>query len=248
MIALGHAGSGRGRPAGEPSCFGDRRGVRALVALLLLAMSGCRGCLGAAERPTASPEVVKEEAKKALERSPGVLSTICGVDVSALKDMVLTVVSSEGAKHRVRVEGSAVRRSTGAGSEAPPSADEDLDGSASDDAPSDDAGDDDDDAATPTIVDAPLGGDASMTNRAPIVTDPLKAIACAGIVALTIASKVDDHGGTEWRSSGLEVESVATAGVVFVKAAAKPSTPSRPRSRHHRHHHHCCLLYTSRCV
>jgi hypothetical protein len=85
-----------------------------VVLLISLATSGCRACSSCGNVAKSIGEIapeedVKEQARKELERSPQTLSTICGVNVSGLKDMVVTVVKSEWAKHQVKVEGTAIR-------------------------------------------------------------------------------------------------------------------------------------------
>ena len=68
-----------------------------LLLLFSVAASGCRACSSCGNvaksiRETAPEDAVKKQARKELETSPAKLSTICGVDVSGLKDMVVTVV------------------------------------------------------------------------------------------------------------------------------------------------------------
>lgn len=204
---------------------------------LLLAAGGCRGCVcsniakSISEKPT--EEEVKEEAKKELAKSPAKLSTICGVRVSALKDMVVTIVSSSVARHEVKVEGTAVLAAADAG----PLEDD------ADDA-DDDAGDDVDasegDAAPKPAASARVTTTTTTTTKdaappsAPIVVSPGKAILCAGVVSLSITAVLDADGKRKgWDASNLEVESVATEGVKFEKAKATTSG-----GRHHRRHHH----------
>jgi len=208
---------------------------------LLLAAGGCRGCVcsniakSIADKPT--EEEVKEEAKKELAKSPAKLSTICGVRVSALKDMVVTIVSSSVARHEVKVEGTAVLAAADAG----PLEDdvEDAD---------DDAGDDADASGEGGAAPKPSASSrvtamttttttkdaASPSPSAPILVSPGKAILCVGVVSLSITAVLDADGKRRgWDASNLEVESVATEGVKFEKAKATTSG-----GRHHRRHHH----------
>lgn len=161
---------------------------RAPLVALVLACSACRAC-------TSPPkEDVEKAAREELAKSPEKLSTICGVRVSALKDMVVSVVKSEWTKHTVHVEGTAVPVLDDAGAMV--------------------ADDDDDDDEE--------GGTHDAGAKKPIVANPAKAILCVGVVVVTLDS---NHHASE-----LEIESVATAGVVFEKA--------KHGGHHHHHHHH----------
>jgi hypothetical protein len=187
----------------------------ALAAAVVLSASGCRGCFCAnatkAMAKTAPEDVVREEAKKQIEASPAKMSTICGVSVSALKDVVVTVVKSEWARHEVKIEGKAVPIAG-----APPPADEDDDDD--DDASASATGDGGKDAGKP----AARAKDAG----APVLVDPAKALRCAGVFVMTIDPVLDDHGDrTGWKVTSFEVDSVSTPGV-------------HHRSHRRRHHHH----------
>jgi len=176
------------------------RGVRTVLLLLSVTCTGCRACTSIAK--TAPREDVEKVAREELARSPEKLSTICGVRVSALKDMVVSVVKSEWAKHTVHVEGTAVPVLDDAGAMIA----------------DDDETDDDE------------GGTIEAGARKPIVVNPTKAILCVGVVVMTIDPILDEHGnGTGWHATGVEVDSVATAGVAFEKAK---------HGHHHHHHHH----------
>jgi len=159
----------------------------AILLSLVLACSGCRACASAPK------EDVERATREELAKSPEKLSTICGVRVSALKDMVVSVVKSEWMKHTVHVEGTAVPILDDAGAMM--------------------ADDDEDDE-----------GGVPEAGAKPIVANPAKAILCVGVVVVTMDG---NHHATE-----LEIESVATAGVVFEKAKHSGG------HHHHRHHHH----------
>ena len=161
-------------------------------------------------RETAPEGAVKEQARKELETSPAKLSTICGVDVSGLKDMVVTVVKSEWAKHHVKVEGAAIR-SAEAGS---------------DDDDDDDAHDDDAEPKDASTVTA-------TTKDAGRAVAPLRSIQCVGIVIVLIDPVMDSDGTrTGWKVTNLEVDSVQTEGVRFDKT----KTSGGGRRRHHHRH------------
>jgi len=132
------------------------------------------------------------------------------VDVTGLKDMVVTVVRSEWAKHRVKVEGTAIR-----------SADAGTD---------DDDDDDDDDDAGPK--DASSGTAARKDAGPSIVVAPLRALRCVGVVIVLIDPVMASDGTrTGWKVTNVEVDSVQTEGVRFDKTKA----PAAGRRRHHHH-------------
>ena len=207
------------------------RSLRPLLLLLLssVAASGCRACSSCGNvaksiRETAPEDAVKEQARKELETSPAKLSTICGVDVSGLKDMVVTVVKSEWAKHQVKVEGTAIR-SAEAGSD--------------DDDGDDDAEPKDASTVTATTKDAgravatmPVASAARKDAGPSIVVAPLRSIVCVGVVIVLIDPVMDSDGTrTGWKVTNLEVDSVQTEGVRFDKTKASGGG----RRRHHHH-------------
>lgn len=186
---------------------------------LLIAAGGCRGCFctnaAKALAETPPPDVVEQKTREALTKDPSKLSVICGLRVSALTDMVVTVVRAGATTSEVKVEGKAVP------SDAGTPADEEGAGDTGD------AGDegDDDDASAATISSA----------RAPLVVDRTKALLCAGVLVVALTPDLDEHGNAKgWHTVSIEVDSVQTAGVHFDKT--KASAPSRHHRR--RHHHH----------
>ena len=80
---------------------------------LLAMLVGCRGCActNAASALTDSPDTpaIEQRVRERLEKEPQTLSTICGVPVSALKDMALKITSTTLGISTVHVEGTAVR-------------------------------------------------------------------------------------------------------------------------------------------
>ena len=178
---------------------------------LLLAAGGCRGCFctNAAKAfvETPPPEVIQEQTRETLAKQPSKLSTICGVSVSGLADMVLTVVRAGATSSEVKVEGRAIYGDAGADEE-----EED---------------DDEDDAST---NDAGTRKDAGT--RTPLVVDRTKVLLCTGVLVVMLTAQLDEHGNAKgWKTSSIEVDSVQTPGVHFDKAKA-----AAPRRRHHHHH------------
>lgn len=80
---------------------------------ILAMLVGCRGCMctNAASALTDSPDntEIEHRVRERLEKEPQTLSTICGVPVSALKDMALKITSTTLGVSTVQVEGTAVR-------------------------------------------------------------------------------------------------------------------------------------------
>jgi hypothetical protein len=199
--------------------------------LLILSAGGCRGCFcsnaAKALAETPPPEAIQEQTRETLAKQPSKLSTICGVNVSALADMVLTVVHAGATSSQVKVEGTAVYAEAG----APDAAVEE-----------DDEGDEDDDIDAASLDAAsPEAGakkDAGATERAPIVVDKTKALLCTGVVVVMLTPQLDEHGNAKgWKATSVEVDSVQTPGVHFDKEKAKAKTSSPRRRRRHHHHH-----------
>src|SRR6187399_980787 len=86
---------------------------------LLLAGGGCRGCFctNAAKSIGEKPpeDVVREETKAKLERSPSTLQKLCGIRVAGLRDLVVTILEAHGQQAKVRVEGTAIPHDGGPG-------------------------------------------------------------------------------------------------------------------------------------
>lgn len=206
-----------------------RSGARLPLVLvpILFALAGCRGCFctNAAKAVTdpVPDDVALAETRKALERSPKPLSTICGVSVSGLADMTLAIVKSSGLHLEVRVQGKALIDPDA----GPPEEDED--------------GEDDEDASTPDAraPDAgakPTAAAKAVPSRTPLVVDPMKALVCTGVLAVVLSPDLDSHGNRTGVQAGtVTVESVETPGVHFDKAS-QTGGGSHRRRRHHHHH------------
>ena len=174
--------------------------------LLLISTLASSGCHKPVVKPPPPEDVIIEEARKQLERSPVMLSTLCGINVSGLQHMVVTVVKSEGSRHEVKVEGTAILNADGGAPEGVP-----------------DGGDDGDDD-----VDA---GKVDVQFNIPRVLSPGQMLRCTGVVALTIEAIVNkDHVSAGWESHHAEVLKVTTAGVGIEKAV------EQHHHHHHHHH------------
>ena len=178
---------------------------------LVLLTGGCRGCFCTrairASAETPPPDVIEEQTRQALAKNPSKLSTICGVRVSRLDDMKLTVVRAGRTSSDVRVEGTAVLADAGVGE-----AEDDFD-----DEEEEEAG----------VRDA----------QAVLVIDKTKARLCVGVVAVAITVVLDRDGhAAGWTAHSIEVDSVATAGVHYDKEKAKAKAAGGSHHHHHHHH------------